>query len=79
MEFSAVNSHEDNRNYLLQLLEPEILFYEVATREETLVYMILMDFLREAGFKLEFRHRNLFLYRFRSFLHKRRPVTTGRR
>ena len=58
MELSTVDSHEDYRQYLLELLHPKILFHEeVAIGEGKLVYMILMDFLRATGFKVKLSAR----------------------
>ena len=58
MEISAVDSHEDYRQYLLEFLQPKILFHEeVAMAEGNLVYMILMDFIRATGFKVKLSAR----------------------
>ena len=54
MELSAVDSREDYRQYLIEFLQPGILCHkEVVLREEKLVHMILMDFLRASGLKLK--------------------------
>ena len=58
MEMSTVDSHEDYRQYLLEILQPKVLFHdELAMGEGKLVYMILMDFLRATGFKVKLSAR----------------------
>ena len=58
MELSTVDSHEDYRRYLLELLQHKVLFLEeVAIGEGKLIYMILMDFLWATGFKLKLSAR----------------------
>ena len=58
MELSAVDCHEDYRHYLLELMQPEILFHrEVAIGEGKLDYMILLDFIRATGSKVKLSSR----------------------
>ena len=50
----SIDSHYDYRQYLLRTLQPNVLFNEVLVSSEgQLVYMVLMDFLRLAGFKVK--------------------------
>ena len=81
MELSTVDSHEDYRQYLLEFLQPEILFHEeLAMGEGKLVYMILIDFLRATGFKVKLSARKpLPLHAAKNFVHKGITVTTRRR
>ena len=61
MGLSTVDSHEDCRQNLLELLPPKILFHEeVAPGEGKLVDTILMDFLRATRFKVKLSARKPF-------------------
>ena len=61
MQLSAVDSHEDYWQDLVELLQPVILFLEeVAMGQVMLVYMILMDFLQATGFNVKLSRRKYF-------------------
>ena len=50
----SIDSHDDYGQFLLRTLLPNVLFNEfLVSSEDQLVYMILMDFLRLAGFKIK--------------------------